>query len=252
MGEALIEVNGPRIVFEIPLFGGIPVTETVVNTWIIMAVIVAACIWLTRGMSIIPKGRQVLAEKLVGMLYKLVEETMGRGYIRFAPYIGTLFTLSILGSLSSLVGMRPLTGDLSTTLGWALVTFVMVQVNNIRCNGAGGWLKSFVEPVPFLLPINIVGEIANPISMSFRHFGNIAAGMVITSLIYAGLAGLSALVLQIIPNAFISSIPIFQAGLPAFLSIYFDLFTSFLQAYIICMLTMVFVSSAGSEEAAQA
>ncbi len=244
-------VTGPKIMFEIPIFGGIPVTETVTNSWIIMAVIVAVCIYLSSGLKKVPAGKQVIAEKLVGMLYSMVEETMGKGYTRFAPYIGALFTLSICGSLSSLFGMRPLTADLSTTLGWALMTFLLVQFNNIKCNGVKGWLKGFAEPVPFLLPINIVSEIANPISMSFRHFGNIAAGMVITSLIYGALATLSSLVLSWIPNAFINSIPIFQLGLPAILSVYFDLFTSFLQAYIICMLTMVFVSSAGSEEAAR-
>jgi F-type H+-transporting ATPase subunit a len=242
-------MNGPKIMFEIPLFGGIPVTETVTNTWIIMAVIVLVCIWLTRDMKKIPKGKQVIAEKLVSMVYNLVETTMGKGYSSFAPYIGALFTLSMLGSFSSLLGMRPLTADLSTTLGWALMTFVLVQGNNIRCNGVKGWLKGFIEPLPFLLPINLVGEIANPISMSFRHFGNIAAGMVITSLIYGGLATASAALLSFIP--YFSHIPILQLGIPAVLSIYFDLFTSFLQAYIICMLTMVFVSSAGSEEAAR-
>ena len=89
-----------------------------------------------------------------------------------------------------------------------------------------------------------MSEIANPISISFRHFGNIAAGTVITSLVYAALAGLSLVVLKFIPNAFLNSIPIFQLGLPALLSIYFDLFTSFLQAYIICMLTMVYIKNA--------
>lgn len=239
-------MNGPQILFRIPIFGGIPVTETVVNTWIIMAVITALCIWLTRGMRTVPvKKRQLVAEKLVSMLYHLVESVMGKQYTKFAPYIGTLFTISIVGSLSSLVGMRPLTADLSTTLGWALVTFTMVQITNIRHHGVGGWLKSFTQPIVVMTPLNLISEIANPISISFRHFGNIAAGMVITSLLYGALASLSAVVLQIIPNAFISSIPIFQAGLPAVLSVYFDLFTSFLQAYIICMLTMVFVSSAG-------
>ena len=244
-------VTGPKIMFEIPIFGGIPVTETVTNSWIIMAVIVAVCIYLSSGLKKIPTGKQIIAEKIVGMLYNFVEETMDKGYLRFAPYIGALFTLSICGSLSSLLGMRPLTADLSTTLGWALMTFFTVQFMNIKYNGFKGWLKSFVEPVPFLLPINIVGEIANPISMSFRHFGNIAAGMVITSLLYGALAALSSFVLGWIPNAFINSIPIFQLGIPAVLSIYFDLFTSFLQAYIICMLTMVFVSSAGGDKAAR-
>ena len=245
-------MNGPKIMFEIPILGGIPVTETVTNSWIIMAFIVLLSIWITHGMKKVPTGKQVIAEKLVGMLYGMVEKNMGRGYVNFfAPYIGALFTLSAFGSLSSLLGMRPLTADLSTTLGWALLSFMMIQGNNIRCNGIKGWLKGFIEPIPLLLPINIIGEVANPISMSFRHFGNIAAGMVITSLLYGALASLSAVVLQWIPNAFINSIPIFQLGLPAILSIYFDLFTSFLQAYIICMLTMVFVASAGSEEAAR-
>jgi F-type H+-transporting ATPase subunit a len=134
--------------------------------------------------------------------------------------------------------MRAMTGDLNTTLGWALVTTVMVWVVSIRKNGFLGWLKSFIEPVPFILPLNLVSEISNPISMAFRHFGNIASGIVISGLIYQALAGLSSMILG--PGA----IPIFQVGIPAFLSLYFDIWTGFLQAYIISMLTMVFVSLA--------
>ncbi len=239
-------MTGPKILFKIPLLGGIPVTETIRNMWVIMAIIVALCIFLTRNLEVKPtKKRQIIAEKLVGMLYGFVNDTMGPGHEKFIPYIGTLFTLSICGSLSSLFGVRPYTADLSVTLGWALVTFCMVQITSIKTKGVGGWFKGFLEPVPFLLPLNIVSEIANPISMSFRHFGNIAAGMVITSLLYGALASLSSVVLGFIPNAFLNSIPIFQLGIPAILSVYFDLFTSFLQAYIITMLTMVFVSSAG-------
>ena len=242
-------MKGPKILFEIPLFGGIPVTETIVNMWIVMAVVVLLCIWLGRNLKIKPETKkQIVAEKLVDMLYSLVTNTMGKKCIKYAPYIGTLFTMSILGSLLGLLGMRPYTADLSVVLGWALVTFFMVQITSIRLNGVKGWLKSFVEPVPFMLPLNLISEIANPISMSFRHFGNIAAGMVITSLMYSALAALSAVVLKFIPYTFINSIPVFQAGVPAILSLYFDLFSSFLQAYIICMLTMVFVSGVASEE----
>lgn len=237
-------MNGPEIYFRIPILGGIPITETMVNAWILMAVITIVCMFLTHNMSVFPKGKQMIAEKLVAALYQFVETTMGKKYTKFAPYIGTLFTFSIVGSLSSLVGMRPVTADLNTTLGWALVTFVMIQASNIRAHGVGGWLKSFTQPVLFMTPLNLVSEIANPISMSFRHFGNIAAGMVITSLLYGALAALSTVVLRWIPIALIQSIPIFQAGIPALLSIYFDLFTSFLQAYILCMLTMIFISGA--------
>lgn len=236
-------MNGPKIIFEIPLLGGIKITETIVNQWIIMIAIILLCIFFTRDLRVKPvKKRQVAAEKIVGMLYNLVGETMGKRYESFAPYIGALFTMSIMGSLSSLLGLRPYTADLSTTLAWAVLTFFMVQINSIRLNGVGGWLKGFTEPVPFILPLNLVSEIANPISISFRHFGNIAAGMVITSLVYSGLAGISSIILSFIPNYFISHIPFLQLGIPALLSIYFDLFGSFLQAYIICMLTMVYVS----------
>lgn len=241
-------MNGPKILFRIPLLGGIPVTETIVNAWIVMAVIIALSIWLGSNLKIKPESkRQIAAEKLVSMLYNLVEGTMGKKFSSFAPYIGALFTMSICGSLSSLFGLRPFTADLSTTLAWALLTSIMVWIFSIKESGFFGWLKGFAEPVPFILPINVIGEIANPISMSFRHFGNIAAGMVITSLVYGGLATLSKGVLSFIPNTFFNSIPLFQLGIPALLSIYFDLFGSFLQAYIICMLTMVNVSNTSAD-----
>lgn len=240
------EVNGPKVIFTIPLFSGIHVTETIVNSWIIMAIITVICIWLTRGLSVRnPSKKQIVAEKLVMMVQNLVRDIMGEKYMPvFVPYIGALFSLSMISSLSGLVGARAPTADLSTTLGWALLAFFMIQGNNILHNGVRGWLSSFLKPLPLLLPINIVGEIANPISMSFRHFGNIASGLVITGLIYGALAALSSAVLHFIPLTAIQNIPIFQIGLPAVLSLYFDVFTSFLQAYIICMLTMVFVSSA--------
>ncbi len=235
-------MEGPKILFTIPYLN-INVTETVVDTWLVMAIITLICIWLTRNLKVVPTTRrQIVAEKLVEMANNLVNNTMGQRYKFMTPYIAALFASSIIGSLSSLVGLRPFTADLSTTLSWALLAFIMIQGNNIRLNGIGGWLKGFMEPVPFLLPLNIVSEIASPISMSFRHFGNIAAGMVITSLLYSALAALSRFVIGWIPNEFVASIPIFQLGLPAILSIYFDVFTSFLQAYIISMLTMVFVS----------
>lgn len=239
-------MNGPKVIFKIPLFGGIKVTESIVNMWIIMAVLVIVSIWLTRGLKVRnPSRKQLVVEKLVTMLNNIVKDNMGGGYSTFAPYIGTLFALSIFGSLSSLTTMRPYTADLSVILSWTIVTFLMIQTNNIKNHGAGGWLKSFTQPVAFITPLNIISEIANPVSMTFRHFGNIAAGLVITSLVYGGLASLSAAVLAWVPDSFLASIPIFQVGIPAILSIYFDLFTSFLQAYIICMLTMVFIKSSG-------
>ena len=241
-------MEGPKILFTLPYLN-INITETIVDTWLVMAVLTVLCIWLTHDLKVVPTTkRQLAAEKLVTMVNDLVVNTMGQRYKSFAPYIAALFGTSMIGSLSSLVGLRPLTADFSTTLSWALLAFIMIQGNNIRLNGIRGWLKSFLEPVPFMLPLNLVSEIANPVSMSFRHFGNIAAGMVITSLLYSALAALSRFIIGWIPSEFVASITIFQLGLPAVLSIYFDVFTSFLQAYIISMLTMVYVSGVDSRE----
>ena len=236
-------VTGPGIVFTIPLLGGIRVSETIVNSWLIMAVLTVLAFWLTRDLKVRNPGKkQIVAEKLVLTVQSLVKEVMGVKNIAFVPYIGALFAFSMFSSLSSVTGLRPPTGDLNTTLGWALVTFFMVQFFNIKNKGLWGWIKGFFEPVVLMAPLNLIGEIANPISMAFRHFGNIASGIVITTLLYGALAKISEICLGWIP--FIGTIPLLQAGVPALLSIYFDVFTSFLQAYIISMLTMVYVSAA--------
>lgn len=244
-----VSVSGPQIIFTIPVFGGIHITETVVNGWIVTAVITVICFILGRKLSLRnPSKRQLVAEKLVSMLTGLVRENMGENNMFFLPYIGALFSYSILSSLCGLVGLRAPTGDLNTTIGFALIAFFLIQFFNIKNKGIFGWLKGFAEPVAFLTPLNIISEIANPISMAFRHFGNIASGIVITTLIYGALAAVSQLLIGWIPV--IGSIPILQVGLPAILSIYFDVFTSFLQAYIISMLTMVYVGGANEPQAA--
>lgn len=232
-------MEGPKIMFTIPLFGGIAVTETVTNSWLLIVVVFILCKFLTSNLQKIPKGKQVLAEKYVTMITGLVKETMGEKKLHYAPYIGTLMIFSALGSLMSLTGLRPVTGDLNTTVAWAVVTFVLIQMTKIKTNGFLGYLKSFADPFPVMLPINIVSELATPVSLSFRHFGNIAAGTVITSLLYTALAALTNIIFRgLLP------VPIFQLGIPAVLSIYFDLFTGFMQAFIFSMLTMAFISNA--------
>lgn len=236
-----VTVTGPKVLFSLP--GGIRITETVVNTWAAMAIIVLLCLWLTRNLSVWnPSKRQLIAEKIYTMLTGLVKNTMGKQNHFFVTYIGALFAMSMTGSLLSLIGLRPPTADLSVTAAFALVSFVMTNVVKIRGRGVGGWLKSFTEPVAVITPLNLISEVASPISMAFRHFGNIASGVVISALVYGALTALSAKVFAWIPSSFLATVPWLTAGIPAVLSIYFDVFTSFLQAYIICMLTMVYAT----------
>lgn len=241
-----LDITGAKIFFTI---FGIPITETIVNTWLVMGIITILCLVLTKDLKRTPDTkRQQIAESIVVWFDTLVQSNMGSGYKEFVPFIAALFSLSALSSLSSLFGLYAPTADLSTTLGWALMVFVMITYTKIKTNGIKGYLKGFTEPVFILTPFNILGEVSTPMSMAFRHFGNIASGAVVSGLIYGALSVLSHSLLRWLPLG-LGEIPLFQIGLPALLSIYFDLFTSILQAYIFCMLTMIYIASAGEKEA---
>ena len=169
-----------------------------------------------------------------------------RNELKFAPYIGTIFLSSVIGTVIGTTQIfRSTTADMSVTAAWAIVTTGMVWYNNIKNFGFGSWLKGFTEPVAVMLPMNIVSEVANPLSMAFRHFGNVAGGSVLTTLIYGALAALSHAVFGWLPDAVLSFIPpIFQIGVPAVLSIYFDLFSGFVQALVFSLLTMIYIGGA--------
>lgn len=241
-----LSVTGPKIYFEIPILGGIKITQTTVSLLVVTILLITLSYFLTRKLTKRPGRAQVIVEKLVTMLYNLVEDTMGKHNLKFAPYIGTLFLCSIFGTLIGMTQLfRSTTADLSVTLAWALVTTGLVWYHNIKNFGFWAWLKGFTEPIVVMTPMNIVSEIAQPISMAFRHFGNVAGGSVLTALVYAALAALSNLLFSWLPEAIATVMPpIFQAGIPAFLSIYFDLFSGFVQALVFSLLTMVYVGGA--------
>ncbi|MDF2572600.1 MAG: synthase subunit [Sporomusa sp.] len=225
---------GPKVILEFP--GGILVTETVVNTWIIMLLLTVFSIIATRRFEKIPKGLQNVIELLVDAINKLTVQTMGEDKKAFAPYIGTLLFFIACANLAGLFGFRPPTADINTTLGLALMTFFMIHGNGMRRKGVLNYLKGFAQPIPVMLPLNIISEIATPISLSFRLFGNITGGLIMMSLFYGALAAFSA--------KFGTSIPFLQAAIPSVLHLYFDLFAGVLQSFIFAMLTMVFVSGA--------
>ena len=241
-----ISVTGPKIYFEIPIFGGIRITQTTVSLFAVTLLLILAAYFLTRSISKRPGRAQVIVEKLITMLYNLVEDTMGKHNLVFAPYIGTLFLSSVIGTLIGMTQIfRSTTADLSVTLAWAIVTSLMVWYNTIKNFGFKAWLKGFTEPIVVMTPMNIVSEIAQPVSMAFRHFGNVAGGSVLTSLIYGALAALTSLLFSWLPQAAAALVPPFlQVGIPAFLSIYFDLFSGFVQALVFSLLTMVYIAGA--------
>ena len=246
-------VTGPKVYLRLTAlyekFGDILgnlVTQTTISLLTVTILLILLAKLCTRNLTKRPGRLQVLTEKGVSMIYGLVEDTMGKHNLKFAPYIGTLFLSSIFGTLIGMTQLfRSTTGDLSVTAAWALVTTGMVWYNNIKNFGFGAWLKGFTEPIVVMTPMNIVSEIANPVSMAFRHFGNVAGGSVLTALIYGALSGATSLLFGWLPDAVLAVFPPFlQVGIPAFLSVYFDLFSGFVQALVFSLLTMIYVGAA--------
>jgi F-type H+-transporting ATPase subunit a len=216
---------GPEIIWVLPIGDGIAITQTVTTTWFIMGLLILGAFLLTRKMSLVPGKKQAVAEMLVDTIYGLTESTMGKKFSNFAPYVGTIILFIGVANISGLLGLRPPTADLNTTMGLSLMTFILIHFMGVKSKGLGGYLKGFLDPMPFLLPLNILGELATPISLSFRLFGNIVGGLIIMTLVYQALGNFAVLV-------------------PAVLHAYFDMFAGLLQSFIFAMLTMVFVSLA--------
>ena len=247
------DISGAAIYFRIPtglpILGDILITETLVVSWIVMALITGLCIWLTRGLKVenISK-KQALAETLVEMASRLVRSnTGGTRFDRLIPFVAALFATSVVSNLISLIGLRSPTADLSTEAAWAVVVFIMITANKIKAGGFPGYLKGFTTPIPIMTPFNILSELATPVSMACRHFGNILSGIVINGLIYAALATASSSLLGLLPGALgslLSHIPILAVGIPAILSVYFDWFSGIMQAFIFCILTILYIANA--------
>ena len=247
------DISGASIYFRIPtgipILGDLLITETLVVSWIVMALITGLCIWLTRGLTLenISK-KQAFAEMLVEMAANLVRNnTGGTRFDRLIPFVAALFATSVVSNLISLIGLRSPTADLSTEAAWAVVVFILITANKIRAGGFLGYLKSFTTPLAVMTPFNILSDLATPVSMACRHFGNILSGLVINGLIYAALAVASSALFGLLPGALGSiliHIPILDVGIPAILSVYFDWFSGVMQAFIFSMLTIMYIANA--------
>lgn len=177
----------------------------------------------------IPSGFQNIVELIVEFLDGIVNSTMGKYGKNFRNYIGTIFIFILFSNISGLLGLRPPTADYGTTLPLGLATFTLIFVNKIRYQKVSGFLKGLMDPWPFWLPINIIGDCAVPISLSLRLFANILSGTAIMALIYG----------------LLSKIAFFW---PAALHVYFDLFSGAIQTYVFCMLTMTYIADAMNTE----
>ena len=208
------------------------VTQTLLATWIIMAVLIIFTVIVRlsiRSYKAVPRGFQNVMESIVDLMQGFARSTMGPELEKWAGYFFGVFIFIIVSNYSGLFGLRPPTADLATTGALALLTFVLIHCIGVRRMGRKYW-KSYFQPIIFFLPLNIIGEISKPISLAFRLFGNILSGVIIVGLIY-----------NMIPFAL-------RFILPNIVHAYFDLFVGALQAYVFTVLSMTFIVQKASED----
>ena len=222
LANALIEELNCETAFTIPLFGGIPISETVVVTWIIMAVLLVISLVLTRNLKVENPGKiQLALEAFITWIYDFFDETLGKDNRKYYPYLITvLIYLAFANTIVSFFGFKPPTKDLNMTAALAIMSMCLIEFSGITKKGLGGWVKNLAEPVAIVAPINILEIFIRPLSLCMRLFGNVIGAFIIMELI-------KFFVPMIIPIPF---------------SFYFDIFDGLLQAYIFVFLTAIFMS----------
>lgn len=217
--ELMAELNC-ETAFTIPIFGGIPVAESVVVTWIIMAVLIVAAFFLGRNLKVENVGkRQLVVETVIGGLRNFFYDMLGEAGKRYIPYMMTVGIYIAISNMIGLFGLKSPTKDVGVTGALALMSIILVEYAGIHQKGVKGFLKSFTEPIIIMLPMNILEVFIRPLSLCMRLFGNILGAFVIMELI------------KIVAPVLV----------PVPLSLYFDLFDGFIQAYVFVFLTSLFI-----------
>lgn len=207
------------------------ITETIVNTWIIMLVLIVAAIVARvklKKFKTVPTGFQNAIEAVVEAFDNFVTNTVGEKLSYIAPWFFMVFVLTLSSCLLSVLGLRAPTADWTTTFALALASFVIMLVMGFK-HRKGDYLKSFFEPNFIFFPINLIGELAKPVSLSFRLFGNMLSGTIILTLYY----GLTPYLVQI--------------GIPALLHGFFDVLMGALQTYIFVIISLMYVQGAAAD-----
>jgi len=244
-----ISIAGARVFFRVKFpIQDLLISEAQINSWLVIVTILFFCLYMAHGLTVECKTRrQRLAEWIVETVDRLVADNMGPYFSGYSAFIISILALSAFSSLLSLLGLFPPTSDINVVAGWAILIFILITHYKLK-GGFLNYLKGFTEPIFVMAPLNVLGEIATPVSMAFRHYGNVLSGTVISVLIASALNAASALLIGWIPGV-LGDLSLLRIGLPAILSIYFDVFSGCMQAYIFAMLTMLNVSGAVPWEA---
>jgi F-type H+-transporting ATPase subunit a len=209
----------------IPFFGHTIVInlEVLLMTWIVFFILIALGLFASRKRAILPKPIQTLGELIVSMLYGLTEDALGKKLAKtYAPLVCALFMFLLVSNwLGIIPHLEEPTKDLNTTLGLGLMGFFIAHYAGIKSKGFKAYAKEYFQPIFFMMPLNIIGELAKIISISFRLFGNIMGGSIIILVV---------------------SYLTYSIVLPPFLNAFFGLFVGTIQAFVFTMLTVVYIS----------
>lgn len=209
--------------FTIPIFGGIPVAESIFVTWLIMAVVILLCAIFVRNLKVTNPGKgQLLLETAVSGIYSFFEDILGEKGKGFIPYLMSVGIYIGIANLIGILGFKPPTKDINVTASLAILSIILIELSGVLAKGGRGWLKSFAEPMVVILPINILEIFIRPLSLCMRLFGNVLGSFVIMELLK-----------MVVP-----------AILPAVFSCYFDIFDGLIQAYVFVFLTALFIKEA--------
>jgi F-type H+-transporting ATPase subunit a len=227
MADELIEQLENKVAFTIPIFGGIPIAESCVVTWIIMAVLVLLSIILTRNLKKVPTGSQSILESVICWLDKLFLDVLGEKGRKYVPVLETFILYIGVSNIIGIFGFVPPTKDVNVTAALAGLAIILVQASFIIEKGVLKWLKSFLNP------LNLLDLLTRPLSLCMRLFGNVLGAFIVMELVK-------------LPFKVVMGIP--AIGVPVIFSAYFDIFDGLLQAYVFSFLTTLYISEAIEEE----
>lgn len=213
--------------FEIAGFQ-IIINETILNTWIIMLLLIVLAVVVRialRKFTVVPSGYQNAVEAVVEMFDNFASNTLGPKLSYIAPWYFMVFGFILVSSMLSVVGLRAPTADFATTFALAIATFFIMFFMGLK-HRKGSYLKGFFEPNIVFFPLNLIGEIAKPISLSFRLFGNMLSGTILLTLYYT------------LTPRFV------QVGIPAMLHAVFDVLFGALQTYIFVIISLMYIKGA--------
>jgi F-type H+-transporting ATPase subunit a len=197
------------------------ITSTIALQWVLMIIMAIVVLALTSNLKKTPDRKQSIAEMIYNLFYGLVRENMGEEFMNFVPFIGTMGFLLFFYNLTGLVGIEPTTKDINVTAGFAIISFVVINVTALKRAGVGGYGKELISPYVLMLPMNLLEKITLPISLCLRLFCNMLVGSIIIGLVYRYMGN-------------------FALILPVPLHMFFDAFDGVIQVYIFMMLTMLY------------